>query len=57
MVRAAVAAVAVGRGGLVWVAGDPGIGKSALLADGLTAARDAGCEVGAAGIHGEAAGA
>ena len=37
--------VVAGRGRSVLVDGDPGIGKSALLAAGLRAARDLGCEV------------
>jgi len=37
--------VVAGRGQSVLVEGDPGIGKSALLAGGLRTARDLGCEV------------
>jgi DNA-binding CsgD family transcriptional regulator len=44
LLRAAVDALRRGRGGAVWVEGEPGIGKSALLAEGLAGARD-GCEV------------
>ncbi|HEX6756224.1 MAG TPA: AAA family ATPase [Mycobacteriales bacterium] len=41
----AVRAVAVGRGGCVWIEGEPGIGKSALLDAAATAAADTGCRV------------
>jgi DNA-binding SARP family transcriptional activator len=44
--RAAVAAVSAGRGGCVWIEGEPGIGKSALLAEGLRDAERRGCRVG-----------
>ena len=37
--------VAAGRGGSVWVDGEPGIGKTALVAAGLVGARGLGCEV------------
>ena len=40
-----VAEVAAGRGRSVWIDGEPGIGKSTLLAAGLAAARPLGCEV------------
>ena len=40
-----VADLADGRGGSVWVEGEPGIGKSALLAAGLAGARELGCQV------------
>ncbi len=40
-----VADVAAGRGRSVWVEGEPGIGKSALLAAGLAEAEQLGCEV------------
>ncbi|GAA1981993.1 BTAD domain-containing putative transcriptional regulator [Amycolatopsis minnesotensis] len=36
VLRAAAEAVSAGRGGSVWVDGEPGIGKSALLAEGLS---------------------
>jgi len=42
---ALVRAVARGRGGAAWVVGEPGIGKSALLAAGLDAAEGLGCRV------------
>jgi len=42
---ALVRAVAGGRGGEVWVEGEPGIGKSALLAAGLAEAQELGCQV------------
>ncbi|WP_158849536.1 BTAD domain-containing putative transcriptional regulator [Saccharothrix deserti] len=45
VLRRAVADVAAGRGRCVWVEGEPGIGKSALLAAGLAGAADAGCRV------------
>ncbi len=41
----AVRAVAAGRGGQVWVEGEPGIGKSALLAAGLADVGASGCQV------------
>ena len=40
-----VRAVAAGRGGSVWVEGEPGIGKSALLEVGLADAEQSGCQV------------
>ena len=45
LLRAAVDDLAAGRGGAVWVGGEPGIGKSALLATGLDGAVEAGCRV------------
>jgi len=44
----AVDALAAGRGGAVWIDGEPGIGKSALVTDGLGRARRAGFQVGSA---------
>jgi DNA-binding SARP family transcriptional activator len=44
--RQAVAAVAAGRGGCVWIEGEPGIGKTALLTEGLRDATAQGCRVG-----------
>ncbi|SDD75492.1 BTAD domain-containing putative transcriptional regulator [Actinokineospora iranica] len=41
--RAAVAAVAAGRGGCVWIEGERGIGKTAVLTEGLAGAERAGC--------------
>ena len=41
---AAVAAVAAGRGGTAWVEGEPGIGKSALVASVLEQARTVRCQ-------------
>jgi hypothetical protein len=37
-----MAGVSAGRGGLVWVEGEPGIGKSSVLAAGLAGVREAG---------------
>src|SRR5258707_7786182 len=37
--------LAAGRGRVVWVEGEPGIGKSALLAAGLDRAARLGCEL------------
>jgi len=45
LLRRLVADVAAGQGGAVLVEGEPGIGKSALLATGLADARRLGCEV------------
>jgi DNA-binding SARP family transcriptional activator len=44
--RLAVSAVAAGRGGCVWIEGEPGIGKTALLLEGLRDATGQGCRVG-----------
>jgi AAA ATPase domain len=43
--RALVAEVAEGRGRSVWLEGEPGIGKTALLAAGLRDAEAAGCQL------------
>ncbi len=43
--RTALGDVLGGKGTAVWVEGEPGIGKSALLATGLADAADRGCEV------------
>jgi DNA-binding CsgD family transcriptional regulator len=43
--RAAVASVAEGRGGTVWLEGEPGIGKSALIASVLAEAWERRCQV------------
>ncbi len=40
-----VAGVATGRGGLAWIQGEPGAGKSALIDAALAGAEQAGCEV------------
>src|SRR5437667_8229026 len=40
-----VDALAAGQGSVVWVEGEPGIGKSSLVAAGLATAGDSGCEV------------
>lgn len=45
VLRAAIDSVGRGEGCVVWVEGEPGIGKSALVATGLEAARDAGWNV------------
>jgi DNA-binding CsgD family transcriptional regulator/tetratricopeptide (TPR) repeat protein len=41
--RELVAAVAAGRGGVAWVEGEPGIGKSTLVEQGLAGAAELGC--------------
>jgi DNA-binding SARP family transcriptional activator len=46
VLREAVSAVATGRGGSIWIEGEPGIGKSALLVAGLQEADAHGCRVG-----------
>lgn len=43
LLRRAVTEVAAGRGGSLWLEGEPGIGKSALLTAGLANASAAGC--------------
>jgi DNA-binding CsgD family transcriptional regulator len=48
VLREAVAGLAAGRGTTVWVEGEPGIGKSALVREGLRGAAAAGCVVYAA---------
>jgi DNA-binding CsgD family transcriptional regulator/tetratricopeptide (TPR) repeat protein len=45
VLRGLVAGLAGGRGGVVWVEGEPGIGKSALVRAGLAGARGLGCAV------------
>jgi DNA-binding CsgD family transcriptional regulator len=40
-----VGQVRAGQGGAAWVVGDPGIGKSALIAEGLAGAERQGCQV------------
>jgi predicted ATPase len=45
VLRGLVAAAAGGRGGVAWVEGEPGIGKSALVAEGLAGAAGLGCAV------------
>jgi len=44
--RAATDALARGEGAVVWVEGEPGIGKSSLVAEGLAAASDLGWDIG-----------
>ncbi|GAA3436918.1 BTAD domain-containing putative transcriptional regulator [Kutzneria kofuensis] len=44
--QAMVADVAAGTGGVIWLEGEPGIGKSSLLAAGLAGAEEAGCQLG-----------
>jgi DNA-binding CsgD family transcriptional regulator len=46
-----VGRVSAGQGGAVWVAGDPGIGKSALIAAGMATAERQGCQVYSATVH------
>jgi DNA-binding CsgD family transcriptional regulator len=45
VVQDAVDLAGRGEGSVIWVEGEPGIGKSTLVATGLDGARDAGCEV------------
>ena len=45
MLTDAVGEVAAGRGRAVWISGEPGIGKSALVHAGLAAASGSGCQV------------
>jgi predicted ATPase len=45
-IRAAVRDVATGRGASLWVEGGPGIGKTALLTEGLREAAGHGCRIG-----------
>lgn len=45
LLTAAAGELARGRGSVVWVEGEPGIGKSALVEVGVAAARDLRCEV------------
>lgn len=45
MLRGLVRAVSSGRGGVAWVEGEPGIGKSAVVAEGVAAAEGLGCAV------------
>jgi DNA-binding CsgD family transcriptional regulator/tetratricopeptide (TPR) repeat protein len=40
-----VSDAAAGRGGILWVEGEPGIGKSSLLAEGMASAVSMGCRV------------
>jgi DNA-binding SARP family transcriptional activator len=46
VLRAALTDVAAGRGGSIWIDGGPGMGKSALIAEGLRDAGRLGCRVG-----------
>jgi DNA-binding CsgD family transcriptional regulator/tetratricopeptide (TPR) repeat protein len=48
LLRGLVAGVAAGRGGVAWVEGEPGIGKSTLVQEGLAVAAGLGCAVFAA---------
>jgi DNA-binding CsgD family transcriptional regulator len=43
--RRLVAGLIAGQGGSVWIEGEPGIGKSALVAEALAEARRSGCQV------------
>src|SRR5690348_15400729 len=45
VLAARVASLAAGQGGLVWVGGEPGIGKTALVGAMVEQAQQAGCEV------------
>ncbi|MBP2324407.1 DNA-binding SARP family transcriptional activator/DNA-binding NarL/FixJ family response regulator [Kibdelosporangium banguiense] len=45
-VRARVADVLAGRGGMAWIEGDPGIGKSELLIEALGDVQARGCQLG-----------
>ncbi|MBP2335973.1 DNA-binding SARP family transcriptional activator/tetratricopeptide (TPR) repeat protein [Saccharothrix coeruleofusca] len=45
LLRRAVTDVAAGRGRAVWLAGEPGVGKTALLTAGLAGAAEFGCQV------------
>ena len=45
-VRAAVEDLRRGQGAVIWVEGEPGIGKSSLVAEGLAAATDQGWDIG-----------
>src|SRR5215213_8098242 len=45
VLRELVEEVAAGRGGSVWVEGEPGIGKSTLVRAGVASSRRLGCEV------------
>jgi hypothetical protein len=45
LLRGLVARVVAGAGGVVWVEGEPGIGKSALIAAGLSESERSGCQV------------
>jgi DNA-binding CsgD family transcriptional regulator/tetratricopeptide (TPR) repeat protein len=44
VLRGAVALLSGGRGGIVWLEGEPGIGKSTLIAHALAEARARGCQ-------------
>ena len=46
ILRAGVEALGRGEGALAWVEGEPGIGKSSLVAEALTAGSDLGWEIG-----------
>ncbi len=45
VLRSLVAAVAAGGGGVAWVEGEPGIGKSALVSQAVSGAGELGCAV------------
>jgi hypothetical protein len=51
LLQGLVGQVGAGEGGAVWVGGDPGIGKSALIAVGLATAQGQGCQVYFATAH------
>jgi hypothetical protein len=46
ILRAGVEALGRGEGAVVWVEGEPGIGKSSLVAEALAAGKDAGWDIG-----------
>src|SRR5690348_7802220 len=51
VLRAAIKALGRGEGTVVWVEGEPGIGKSALVAEALSAVSQSGWDVGWGGAE------